>query len=396
MLEFKVNDYIKLKLERGKTNIYVNGVLFNQCKYILTRKKISELEDLLEMESVDELEESSIDNITRTLDHSLENVEPEFIDIPVETRFWVHCSNLQVWAENNYDTRLLHSNLSFPLLKRLAKAGDLTAKMVFKEEIAKRFASNYPSVINFLTEKGYDEYLSREEFFNSILSNNQADTMIELEKVVNMRYSLNDTVNKPLREDNGEKVYFAIDNRNVVELEFYYNETHPEYLLDLIHNFNKLKVLYLYLSEYTEIYPKTSRKFNSLLELKVAIYGWTKIPDIFDKFPNLKTLEIHGEGIVNELNSITKLKQLETLRLHYVNISNLPDSLGDLKSLKNLLITKTNIDTLPDSIGTLKNLSYLRLKRNNLKKLPDSIKNLKNLKKIELDKHLLENLRQEK
>ena len=32
MKEFKVNDYITLKLEDDKTSIYVNGMLFQQCK----------------------------------------------------------------------------------------------------------------------------------------------------------------------------------------------------------------------------------------------------------------------------------------------------------------------------------------------------------------------------
>ncbi len=35
MKEFKVNEYITLKLEGIKTNIYVKGQLFNQCKFLL-------------------------------------------------------------------------------------------------------------------------------------------------------------------------------------------------------------------------------------------------------------------------------------------------------------------------------------------------------------------------
>lgn len=232
MIEFKVNDYIALKLESRKTNIFVNGVLFDQCKYILTRKKIFELGDLLEIQSVDELADNSIDDIARTLDHSLEYGEYDFIDIPVETRFWVHCSNLQVWAENNYDTRLLHSNLSFPLLKKLTEKGDPVAKKVFKEEIAKRFASNYPPVIVFLTKEGYDDYLSREEFFNSILIPTQADDMIELEKIVNIRYSLTDEIEYQNRDVGDDKVCFTVQNRNIDELEFYHELFHPEFLLD--------------------------------------------------------------------------------------------------------------------------------------------------------------------
>ena len=34
MKEFKVNEYITLKLVGGRTNIYVTGQLFNQCKFL--------------------------------------------------------------------------------------------------------------------------------------------------------------------------------------------------------------------------------------------------------------------------------------------------------------------------------------------------------------------------
>ncbi|TFG25338.1 MAG: leucine-rich repeat domain-containing protein [Promethearchaeota archaeon] len=145
MGEYKVNEYISLKLEDSRTNIYVGGELFKHCKYVLLRKTVYELEDYLEnIESVDELAEH--------LDHSLVKIKPELIDISPETRFWVHCSNMQVWAENNYDARLLHRNLAFPLLRTLSnpKNNDPKAKRVFKNEVAKRFKTGYPSVVKYL------------------------------------------------------------------------------------------------------------------------------------------------------------------------------------------------------------------------------------------------------
>ena len=380
MTEFKINKFITLKLEKGKTNIYINGVLFNQCKYIIARKKISEVKDLLKIESIDEL--------TENLDHSLENIEPQFLDIPVETQFWVHCSNLQVWAENNYDTRLSHSNLAFPLLKKLTEVGDPIAIRIFKEEIAKRFASNYPSVINFLSEKGYDKYLSREDFFNSIISINQADTMIELEKIVNTRYCLTDKIDKPFRDVGDEQVYFAIKDKHVTELELYYDKSYPEFLLDLIHNLTDLKILYLYINEETDVFPKISHKFDSLLELKIGIDGWTKIPDIFDKFQNLKKLQIFGGKTLNNFDSIINLKSLETLKIHDVRVKNVPKNIGELKLLKTLSLHNTQTEKLPESIGKLKNLLFLSLTKNRLKNLPKSIKKLKKIKKIYLDKYL--------
>ena len=93
------------------------------------------------------------------------------LDIPYDLRgkidqkeiFWGHCSNVQAWAEHDYDTRLIHSNLAFPLLKKLSKAGDPMAKRVFKEEIAKRYSSGIASVRTFLQEAGYLKFLSPDE-----------------------------------------------------------------------------------------------------------------------------------------------------------------------------------------------------------------------------------------
>lgn len=72
-------------------------------------------------------------------------------------------SNLQVWVECEYDTRLLHRNIAFPLLEKLTEAGDPLAKKRFKEEIAKRYSSKNPTVIKFLELEGYLKYLSNEE-----------------------------------------------------------------------------------------------------------------------------------------------------------------------------------------------------------------------------------------
>ena len=155
MNKFKINDFLTLKLEEEKTNIYVNGVLFNQCKYLMLNIPIEETEKFDEIESIDE----AADILGWTYDGQ-EGVEYE---IDPETEFWGHCSNLQVWYENDYNTRLLHSNLSFPLLKELAEVGDPVAKYVFKEEIVKRFESGYPTVIVYIVKTQLLDCLDREE-----------------------------------------------------------------------------------------------------------------------------------------------------------------------------------------------------------------------------------------
>jgi Leucine-rich repeat (LRR) protein len=58
---------------------------------------------------------------------------------------------------------LLHRNLAFPLLKKLTEAGDPIAKNVFKDEIAKRLASGHNSVITYLINEGYLDYLNKDE-----------------------------------------------------------------------------------------------------------------------------------------------------------------------------------------------------------------------------------------
>jgi tetratricopeptide (TPR) repeat protein len=152
--EFKVNDFITLKLEGNNTVIYVDGKEFKHCKYLLLKIPIDEIESFESIESIDEAAEK--------LDKSMER-RNEKVDIPPAVEFWGHCSNLQVWSENNYDTRLLHSNLSFPLLKKLTKAGDIKAKKVFRDEIAERFSSGHSTVMKYLAVRGYLSYLNDEE-----------------------------------------------------------------------------------------------------------------------------------------------------------------------------------------------------------------------------------------
>ena len=85
-------------------------------------------------------------------------------DVTPEQEFWGHCSNIQAWVEHDYDTRILMSNISFPLLRELTKAGDPLARKVFKEEIALRLESGYPSVVQYLLNQGYIRNFTPSEF----------------------------------------------------------------------------------------------------------------------------------------------------------------------------------------------------------------------------------------
>ncbi len=179
--EQKINDYITVKLENSltaqqgivgsilgwiakntiiplhdyKTYIYVSGKRFQQCRFLLLDVPIDKLEV---QESID-----SIDEASETLNHSLEFLDGSFLDITPDTEFWAHCSNLQAWVEHDYDTRLLHSNLSFPLLKKLTEAGDPKARTVFKDEIVNRFTSGHVNVMKYLINEGYMDFFTGDE-----------------------------------------------------------------------------------------------------------------------------------------------------------------------------------------------------------------------------------------
>jgi small GTP-binding protein len=157
--DFEINDHLSLRLENNKTNIYVGGRLFSQCKYLLLDISKGKNTELKKIDSIDEAEAK--------LDKRMEN---DHSIITSKTEFWGHCSNLQAWYENSYDTRILHRNIAFPLLRELVKEGDILARKVFKQEVAKRLESGYPSVVLYLIEEDYLNCLSYEEL-DAVLSN---------------------------------------------------------------------------------------------------------------------------------------------------------------------------------------------------------------------------------
>jgi len=186
--EFKLNPFITLKLEEGNTFIYINGEKFIICKHILIDIPVEKVESIDNLKSIDEY----IDNHNGYSIH----LQNDSTYIPLDLEFWVHCSNMQVWVENNYNSRLLHSNLSFPLLKKLTEVGDPVAKKVFKEEIAKRFESGYIPVMQFLLSERYIKYLNNEEiqylvdYLNRLIPETEnATELLNIKKKILNNYS---------------------------------------------------------------------------------------------------------------------------------------------------------------------------------------------------------------
>lgn len=153
---YRINEFLELRLEGDDTIIYVSGEPFEQCKYLLLNVPIDRLHDF-----------DSIDQAQKYLKDDLEaELTPEEVGLEPEEEFHAHCSNLQVWYENDYHTSLLHRNLAFPLLKVLVESGDKKAEEIFKEEIRERFKSLYPPVQSYLVQEGYLNYFEKDEIIN--------------------------------------------------------------------------------------------------------------------------------------------------------------------------------------------------------------------------------------
>jgi len=153
--DFKINEYITLRFESNKTNIYINDKKFIQCKFLLLEVPLEKTVSLEELESIDEFSER--------FGNPFDIQKSPFEKVPPEVEFWGHCSNLQVWVEHDYNSNLLHSDIAFPLLKRLTEVGDARARGIFKDEIIKRILSGYIPTVIYLVMSHFLDFFRREE-----------------------------------------------------------------------------------------------------------------------------------------------------------------------------------------------------------------------------------------
>ena len=168
MLKYKINRFITLKLENNKTRIYINNEEFEfYCKKLFVSIQTDKFADFDNVKSIDDLD-------------SRNSVA---FSITPEEEFWGHCSNIHAWAENNYNTLILHSNIAFPLLKKLNEVGDLIAKNIFKDEIGERFLSENKNTSIFLIEEDYLSFLNEEEFLSLMESYKIFTKRIDIEQI---------------------------------------------------------------------------------------------------------------------------------------------------------------------------------------------------------------------
>lgn len=392
--EFQINEYLSLRLEDDRTNIYVAGKLFRQCKFLLLNIPIDKLSTLDELESIDEAAEK--------LDHSLEprrDVKESMYKITPEVEFWGHCSNLQVWYEYEYNTKLLHSNLAFHLLGKLAKVGDPQAKKVFKEEIADRYNNGVESVRKYLRSMGFLQYLTTEDFLNLIDNEQEINYIDKLREQIPQIEKFEDlgidikkgkVISLKLRGLNLKKVpEFVQKFRSLKRIDLSYNslELLPGWIVDL----KELKDLQINDNFLKEL-PINIGKMESLEKIQARNNKLKNLPESIGQLQSLKTLELYENKIESLPKEIGILSNLEILSLYENNLTNIPDSIGDLSSLKKLSLDKNRLNELPESFGKLIKLKSLVLDSNYINFLPESFKNLTELELLSLSNNPLNNI----
>jgi len=353
---FEINKFIMLKLIDGKTTLFVQKEKFIQCKYLLLNIFKDEIENYGDIKS--------IDDASMKIKYKAENME-----IDSETEFWGHCSNLQAWIENDYDTHLLHRNLAFPLLKTLSEKGDKLAKQKFKEEIARRYKEGSYSVQAYLFEEGYLSYLSKDEILNGILSLSDA---IFMEKVIQSgeNYSLIPCFDLIRDLERGDRFFFSVENGKIKEVEVVINDL-LNFIPPEIENLEKIYRLDIVITEDSQNIFEEKFLSDSKLDLRIFCIDDNAnvyLPDLFYYFSNLEKLEIRGfncHPTVRLTESLSKIQGLKYLSLSNVNMNSLPDSIKNQKKLVDLELRGLPIKNLPMSlISSLSSLEVLDLQFN--------------------------------
>lgn len=334
MKEFVINDHLNLRLENGKTNIYVNDKKILQCKYILIDIPIDTVNDD-EFESIDEY----IDEYKKAEAMTKERAKK----LPPDVEFWGHCSNLHYWYLQHYDTNIIHHELAFPLLKALTKAGDSVAKTRFKEEIAKRFGSGYPSVMKFLEKEGYLEYLNEDELLLCV----------------------KDALENSLKKSNSQTVDWLIRNYGY-RIE---NRFGREEYLHILLNKNDAEIII---------------ELGKIIGKDIIIEEYIFNRQFISTFPEEYRERPPKRSAFTEYAIFIKDKAVSRLNLSECDLNSFPEIIKGLTNLNDLCLNGNNLKIISETILYLRNLKYLALAMCGIQDIPKWFEKLKNIEETNL------------
>ncbi|MHA1282475.1 MAG: leucine-rich repeat domain-containing protein [Promethearchaeota archaeon] len=328
--EFRVNDYITLRLEDGRTRIYICGERFMHCRFLLIVNPHLK-EGQSEINSIDEAAELLVDDLERDFTRDDFGITPE-------QEFWAHCSNLQVWCEHGYDPRLLHSSLSIPLLKRLGESGDKRAFSLYKSVVAERYVSAPEHLRDFYRREGFLDGLTKEEFDSIHLEvyGDEYAAILELESLIGRRIPQVYSIGTISFETQGNTIYML----TLVDCDL---PDFPEAIFRL-KNLRELRINYCGLREL----PERIKELKQLKVLELRNNCLERLPEAISELNNLYWLALSN----NQLKHVHELKkglnQLSTLQLGGNPI--------EIKELIDLIMTRGYPQRLVSLYGTVEKL----------------------------------------
>ena len=199
MQEFRVNEFINLKLVGTRTEIYVNGEYFRQCKYLIVSIPVKEIEEWDHFDSMDE--------VIRATNKSLGGGE-HHAKLTPEEAFWGHCSNLQAWATNGYDYRILDTRLSIPIILLILKG---LIKEKNKEKFHKFFLEVVKSLDEYIINSRQNAYTyGRFKFFSKILfrTKDRYFTDEEISGSIILKYIYDEFLERSIKQKKQQKYLY--------------------------------------------------------------------------------------------------------------------------------------------------------------------------------------------
>ncbi len=361
-LTFEVNKYMSLKLEERKTVIYVEGEEFLHCKGLFIQVPLEEPYASNKNASVEEKRVSINDIAIKLTQHDRQYC----YKISPKTEFWGHCSNLQAWFDNDYNTDLIDYHLGFALLKRLAEVGDPLAKKVFKEEILERYFYGSWQVQEFLVIEHYIDLVTDEEKYSLLEDEEELEAIIGIERELGERVKLDTPYN-----------YFkrGMVLRKGIVTELFLRGCNLRSVPKDIKRLKNLRVLRLSHNLISEL-PDWIGELTKLESLNLSTNNLEEIPESIGALKSLKKLIIYANQLKIIPPSMSDLTSLEELDLHRNQIEALPDSIGNLGVLKKLLLSDNNLKSLPESMAKLTSLELLFLNKNEINAIPPKLKKL--------------------
>lgn len=362
--EFRVNEHIVLKLEKEKTNIYIANKLFRQCKSLFFVNP-QENEQQWEISSIDEAKE-----LLSTRND---------IEISPEEEFWGHCSNMETWVENNYNSQVLDMRLAFPILNELSNLGDKKARFKLSEEVFRRYDEGGENIRDYLISEGYLDKTMNNPLYH-LLDAEEAGLILELQMNYNVIFRV-DTLASSLYKKEWTAV---IKDRSISSLALIYDEIKscPD-----LRKLNNLQYVGIQVKDAEMIdlkfFPSSIRRVSIFLEGN----GDSLTINSISNLRNLRGFSVKNKNknkkILLTINSIELNTNLNSLSLKHCYIKVLgDDKLMNLKKLIDLGITHCVIEKIPIGIWKNDHIVTVNLEGTKIKTTVQDITPMKSLKYI--------------